>query len=301
LHNSESPQNLLRATALLLFSSVGFGSLSTLVLLTERAGLALLPAMLWRYLLAVIVLFAITRRKTRSIPTRRAAQLVIIGGCGQALITYLSLKALDYIPVGPLAFLFYTYPAWVAIIGSLTGREHLTPKRVIALAIAMIGIAVMVETPKESLNTFGVVLALGVAFVYALYLPALHRVQAGIRPDVATLYLLVGVLASFLAASIVSGSITAPTTFDQWKYVLLLSLVSTVMAFSMLIAGLRVMGPVRTSIISTIEPFFTSTLGVLVLGQRFSNATLAGGALVAVAVVLLQLSGGAKESDAARI
>jgi drug/metabolite transporter (DMT)-like permease len=257
--------------------------------------------MLWRYLLALIVLFVIAGRRARSIPPRRAAQLMVVGGCGQALITYLSLKALDYIPVGPLAFLFYTYPAWVSIIASLTGREHLTPKRIAALVIAMIGIAVMVGTPKESLDTFGVALALGVAFVYALYLPALHRVQAGIRPDVATLYLLAGVLATFLIASIVTGSIAAPTSFDQWKYALLLSLVCTVMAFSMLIAGLRVLGPVRTSIISTIEPFFTSMLGVLVLGQKFSNATIAGGALVAIAVVLLQLSGGAKDTDAARI
>ena len=35
-----------------------------------------------------------------------SVQLLLIGGFGQALITYLSLRALEYIPVGPLAFLF---------------------------------------------------------------------------------------------------------------------------------------------------------------------------------------------------
>lgn len=227
---------------------------------------------------------------------------MLVGAIGQALITYLSLKALDYLPVGPLAFLFYTYPAWVAITSAITGRESLTLSRLSALLIAMIGIAVMVGTPAaESLNPVGVALALGTAFLYALYLPSLHKAQAGIRPDVATFYLLIGVLASFAASIILTGEGKFPVSIDQWKYVLLLSLVCTVAAFSTLIAGLRTLGPVRTSIISTIEPFFTAVLGVVFLGQSLSRSTFAGGAIVALAVVILQLTGGAKESDAAMI
>ena len=55
-------------------------------------------------------------RQLRAIPRQRVILLLVIGGCGQALITYLSLHALEYISVGPLAFLFYTYPAWVALL-----------------------------------------------------------------------------------------------------------------------------------------------------------------------------------------
>jgi drug/metabolite transporter (DMT)-like permease len=290
-----------RATALIVVSSLGFGSLSTITLLAEHEGLSLLPAMLWRYLLAVVVLAAFIRKSAGMIDSRRALQLMIIGGVGQALITYLSLKALDYLPVGPLAFLFYTYPAWVAVISAVAGKEKLTVARVVALGVAMIGIAVMVGTPgKEHLNKTGVSLALGIAFIYALYLPALHRVQSGIRPEIATLYLLAGVMVSFLVTAIVTGNAVVPRSFEQWKYVVLLAIICTVLAFSTLISGLRVLGPVSTSIISTIEPFFTAMLGVLVLGQPLVRVTLAGGALVAVAVVILQLAGAAPESDAAR-
>ena len=298
----ESQGRLVRATITIIISSLGFGSLSTLTVLAEHAGLSLLTAMLWRYLLAVIVLIAFVRNAMRSVQPKRAVQLMIIGGFGQALITYLSLKALDYLPVGPLAFLFYTYPAWVAVISAISGKEKFTLRRFLALSIAMIGITVMVGAPgKEHLNKAGVFLALGIAFIYALYLPALHKVQEGIRAEVATLYLLAGVLISFIIASLFTGSAVFPQSFDQWKYVLVLSIVCTVMAFSTLIAGLRVLGPVRTSIISTIEPFFTAILGVLLLDQPLSKGTLLGGALVATAVVILQLAGAAPESDAARL
>jgi len=298
----ENQGSVVRATATIVISSLGFGSLSTLTLLAEHAGLSLLTAMLWRYLLAVAVLVLFIRSAAKSIEPKRALQLMIIGGVGQALITYLSLKALDYLPVGPLAFLFYTYPAWVAVLSAIAGKERLTLRRFFALAIGMIGITVMVGAPgKEHLNKAGVFLALGIAFIYALYLPALHKVQEGIKADIATLYLLTGVLMSFMIASAVTGAAAFPQSIDQWKYVLVLSIVCTVMAFSTLIAGLRVLGPVRTSIISTIEPFFTAILGVLLLGQPLASGTLLGGALVATAVVILQLAGATPETDAARL
>jgi drug/metabolite transporter (DMT)-like permease len=299
---AESQGRVVQATAIIVLSSLGFGSLSTLTLLAEHSGLSLLTAMLWRYLLAVVVLVAFIRTAAKSIEPKRALQMMVVGGFGQALITYLSLKALDYLPVGPLAFLFYTYPAWVAIVSAVAGKEKLTVRRLTALAIAMIGITVMVGAPgKDHLNKTGVFLALGIAFFYALYLPALHKVQEGIKADVATLYLLLGVLVSFVIASLITGAAAFPQSVEQWKYVLLLAVICTVLAFSALIAGLRVLGPVRTSIISTIEPFFTAILGVLLLGQPLASGTLLGGALVATAVVILQLAGAAPESDAARL
>lgn len=279
-----------RATLLILLSSCGFGSLSTLTLFTTRAGLPLLPAMFWRYFLAAAFLVVVLRGTAyREVTRQQALRLLLVGGLGQGVITYLSLRALDYIPVGPLAFLFYTYPAWVALIAAVTGREEVTLWRLVALAIAMAGIVVMVGAPDAvSLAPIGVVMALGTAFLYALYLPALQKVQKGVPAIISTFYLVTGVLIAFLGASLFTHELQAPSSLTIWKYLVLLSLVSTVLAFATLIAGLSVLGPVRTSIIATFEPFFTATLGVLLLGESLTRGTLAGGAMIASAVLLLQ-------------
>jgi drug/metabolite transporter (DMT)-like permease len=81
-----------------------------------------------------------------------------------------------------------------------------------------------------------------------------------------------------------------PATADMWGYLLVLSLFSTVIAFASLIGGLRVLGPVRTSIIATIEPFFTALLGAVLLGEGVTRLTIAGGMLIAGAVLMLQLT-----------
>jgi drug/metabolite transporter, DME family len=281
-----------RASGLIVLSSLGFGSLSTLAVLIIRSGLPLLPAMVWRYLLAAIILLFVLRRKgLESVTRNHAVRLMLVGGAFQSVITYLSLRALDYLPVGPLAFLFYTYPAWVVVMAAILGREKLTPDRVIALSLAMTGIVIMVGAPSSaSLNTFGVLLALGTALLYALYLPVLHRVQEGMPAAVSSFYLISGVFIAFLAMSLGTRTMQLPSTIEMWQYVLMLSLFSTVMAFATLVAGLRVLGPVRTSIIATIEPFFTLLLGALFLGERITAGTFAGGALIAAAVILLQIT-----------
>ena len=280
-----------RATLLIVVSALSFGSISVLTVLTTTAGVPLLTAMAWRYVLGAVLLGAAARiKQIRSLPRQRTIQLVLIGGVGQALITYLSLRALEYIPVGPLAFLFYTYPAWVALLAAIRKTERLTSIRVFALALALTGVTIMVGAPTDKLNQIGVMLALGSALLYSAYLPALEHVQEGIPALLSTFLLIAGAAISFAIAALVAGELFIPRGLAVWSNILLLAVVSTVIAFSALIKGLSVLGPVRTSIIATVEPFFTAVLGALVLGNKFGAATLVGGVLIAAAVLVIEWS-----------
>ena len=289
-----------RATLLIALSALGFGSISVLTLLITDAGLSLVTAMAWRYVIAVVLLAGIANiGQLRSIPRYKIVRLVLIGGLGQAMITYCSLYALEYIPVGPLAFLFYTYPAWVALLGAVRRTERLTLVRVTALTMALIGVTVMIGAPTaEKLHPIGVALALGSALMYTIYLPALQHVQSGIPAMLSAFLLVVGAAISFTLAALITGDLQVPSGAFVWANLFLLSLVATVVAFSALIKGLAVLGPVRTAIIATVEPFFTAILGALVLHDRLTTATLIGGVLIAAAVMLIQWSSGRVEATA---
>jgi len=280
-----------RATLLIVVSAFSFGSISVLTVLTTRAGVPLLTAMAWRYVLGAVVLGAVVQiKQISSVPRQRIIQLMLIGGLGQALITYLSLHALEYIAVGPLAFLFYTYPAWVALLAAVRRTEKLTPVRVLALTLALTGVTIMIGAPTEKLNPIGAMLALVSALLYSAYLPALARVQEDIPALLSTLLLIVGAAISFVIAALFAGELFLPRGAAVWSNIFVLALVSTVIAFSTLIKGLSVLGPVRTAIIATVEPFFTATLGALVLANQFGVATLIGGILIAAAVLVIEWS-----------
>ena len=289
-----------RATLLIVVSALSFGSISVLTVLVTRRGVPLLTAMAWRYVIGAAILFVFVGvKQLGSLPRQRLVQLCLIGGVGQALITYLSLHALDYIPVGPLAFLFYTYPAWVALVAAMRRTENLTSVRMIALTLALVGVTVMVGAPStDKLNPTGVILALGSALLYSVYLPSLEHIQQGLPASVSTFLLVTGAAVTFVIAALFARELYLPIGLPIWSTIVVLALVSTVIAFSTLIKGLSVLGPVRTAIIATVEPFFTAMLGIAVLGNQLTVTTLLGGILIAAAVLLIQWSSARLEATA---
>ena len=282
-----------RAVLLIVISALSFGSISVLTVLITRERVPLLTAMAWRYFVAGAILgIAIRPLRSTRITRRQIAQLMLIGGCGQALVTYLSLHALEYISVGPLAFLFYTYPAWVALFAAIRRTEKLTAIRIAALTLALVGVTIMVGAPREKLNAVGVILALSSAILYSVYLPALEQIQRGAPAFVSTFFLIAGSAIAFVFAAIIAGELYVPRNGKVWINILILAVVSTVIAFSGLIKGVSVLGPVRTSIIATVEPFFTAILGAVVLGSTFTTSALVGGILIGAAILIIELSAG---------
>ena len=281
-----------RATLYILLSSVSFGAISVLTLLTTKAGVTLVDAMAWRYLLAIIVVAVFgSLREMRNTKLSSIWKLVVLGGGGQALLTFTSLSALQFISVATLAFLFYTYPAWVALLAAVTGAEKLTKWRMAALVLALAGVTVMVGAPGSgTLKGRGVALALGASFMYAAYLPVLRKIQHDVPPKTATFFLVIGAAIFFVIAAMFKGGLTFPARTDARWAIAILAVVSTGIAFTALIAGLSILGPVRTAIIATVEPFCTALLGAIVLKDQLHLTTLVGGVLIILAVLLIEWS-----------
>jgi drug/metabolite transporter (DMT)-like permease len=282
-----------RATLLVLISACCFGSIGVLSTLAINGGARLIDVLFWRYAIAGVLLVVVSGGiSSVAVPRRRAVELAILAGGGQAAVAFTTLSALKYIPVASLVFLFYTYPTWVAVFSALRGAERLTAPRVFALAISLAGIGLMVGLPGSgTMHPAGVAFALGGAVLYALYIPMINRFGSGLAPAVTSAYAAGGAALVFLAAALTQGVPRVAFTPLGWAAILALAVVCTVLAFIIFLRGLAVIGPVRTAIVSTVEPFWTALLGSLVLGQSIGPRVFIGGTLIAAAVVLLQVVG----------
>jgi drug/metabolite transporter (DMT)-like permease len=67
-----------------------------------------------------------------------------------------------------------------------------------------------------------------------------------------------------------------------------IALFPTMIAISFFLASLPRIGAARASLLSTIEPVVTVLLAAALLGDRLSPVQLVGGALVLLAVVMVQ-------------
>ena len=285
-------RSVARATGLVVLAACCFGSIPILVSIGAALGVTLLTILVWRYVLggALLALAAGGPRALR-LPRALAVRALVIGGAGQAFVALVSLSALRYIPASALSFLFYTYPAWIAVIAALRGVEPLTRRRVVALLLSFAGITMMIGMPgSESLHPAGIALALGSALFYALYVPAIGALQQTIAPRVVAAYMSIGALLVLVLVSPVLGGFAIRLSPQAWGVVAALGLVSTLLGFLAFLRGLAVIGPVRTAIVATVEPFWTAVLAALVLEQPLTVPTLAGGALIAAAVIVIQFT-----------
>jgi drug/metabolite transporter (DMT)-like permease len=286
-----TPRALSRATLLVLFSACCFGSIPVLITLATSSGARLVDVLAWRYLIAAALLVVVSGGIAPTLaPGKRALRVVVLAGGGQAAIAFVSLSALRYIPAATLTFLFYTYPAWVAVIAAVRGAERISGQRAVALVLSLAGIALMVGMPGTGgLHPLGALLALSSALLYAAYIPIIDWLGRGVAPALTSLYASAGAAVILIIVAMAQGGLALRFAPMGWTMVLILAVVSTVLAFLAFLRGLAEIGPVRTAIVSTIEPFWTALLGSIVLGQHIGPRTLAGGLLIAAAVVLLQL------------
>jgi drug/metabolite transporter (DMT)-like permease len=273
-----------------LLAATGFAAVSILTSQATATGVTLATVLAWRYVLSAVVLTGyVGSRNYKRIPPREMIRFVTLGGFGQALLVYLALSSLKYIPAATLAFLFYTYPAWVALAQAVRGAERLDGRRATALALSFAGIGVMVGMPgTTTIDYRGVALALSAALIYGAYIPMMRTLQKDHPVAPTSAYSKIGAALAFLVLSVSDQSFTWQLSGTAWAAIAALTIFSTVLPSVFFLMGLIRLGPVRTAIISTVEPFLTALLGVLVLGQALTVPTLLGGVLIIGAVVLLQ-------------
>jgi drug/metabolite transporter (DMT)-like permease len=275
------------------FSACCFGSISPLTVIATGRGMSLESIQTWRYFTSAVVLVGIGLWKRPQLtdaslgPWYRPRTL-LLAGSGQALVATLALVALRWLPAATAGFLFYTYPAWVTIITALRGLEPLDRTRLAALVLSLGGIAAMVGAPDAaSFSPIGLAVILTAALVYALYIPLLSSLQRGRDALDVSRAIAVGGTVLFACWSLSTGTLFAIPDGVAWGASVLQGVLSAG-SFLGFLAGLRVLGNVRTAITSTVEPFWTTMLGVVLLNQRIGTGTIIGGAAIMGAVLLLQ-------------
>ena len=285
------PAELGAGTAFTLLAALGFAAVSTLTTIALGEHISLYNILTWRYLLGAVVmtLFVGTQRYPR-MPWPEAARFIIVGGGGQALLIGMVLSSLQYISVATLGFLFYTYPAWVTLVQAVRGAERLTARRAIALALSFGGIVVIASASSVGAIPWrGFALALGGAMIYGVYIPIIQWMQKSHPVAVTSAYGKIGSAICFLVLAAATQTFRYTMSPTAWSAILALTLFSTVLPSVFFLMGLMRLGPVRTAIVSTVEPFLTAVLGAVVLRQALTMNVVAGGVMIVSAVLVLQV------------
>ena len=228
-----------------------------------------------------------------ALPSRQRATLglaVVVNGVMNLVLFF----AFGAMAVGLVMAVFYLYPVLTALMSAALGRERLTPARLLALAIACAGLALVLGSqlgPDAHATAGGIALAGIAATCHAVYLVSIRGGFDDVPGVQATsLVLAGGLVISGTAALVIGGPGLAGAWLGSplaWAAILCAATLGA-LPKGWVIGGVRLIGSTRAAVALLMEPVVAVVVAALVLDQRLTAYELAGGAAILVAVVLAQ-------------
>lgn len=281
------PDHRRRAGILLaLVSATAFGVMPVLTKIVYRDGVGAAGVLSVRFTLAAVVLLVLARLRGEAAPRGRALLwLLLLGGVGYAGQAACYFLALERIGAGLTSLLLYFYPALVVVLAAVVLRVRPRPAGVACVVAATAG-TVLTVGPVQGGQALGVLLGVGSALVYALYILLSSRVVSGLGPFTTAGVIMAAAAAVYDVVALGTGA-TLPHRAPAWLALVGVALVGTVVAVTAFFAALDRLGPSDTAVVSTVEPVVSLAVAAAVLGERLGPLQLAGGVLVLVAVLTL--------------
>lgn len=261
--------------------------------LAQRFGPVALSEM--RNLIAVALLFpmlACFRRGGVKLAWRLAWRALVLGVIGLAASNYFYYVAIARTNVATAIIVEYSAPIWVLLVLVVRRVQRPTLARAGAVLLACTGIALVLNLAQPGgalrLDRLGVAAALLAALAFAYYNLAGERLVKAADPLLVSLYMLAGATAVFVLLRPPWRIVQAHTGLREWGYVLVFSLLATLVPTLLYLAGLRYVDPTRAVVTSCLEPVSAILLAAAFLGERLAWPQVVGVACVLAAILFAQ-------------
>lgn len=277
-------------TLLVLLSGAGFATLAILGKYAYAAGLNLSTILAFRFLLATVVAWpalALSGSFER-LSGRDLAVALGLGAFGYAAMSGLYFWGLAYMSAGLVAVVLYTYPVLVVLFSTTALGEGITRWIAAAVALSLLGVALITGSDPAGADVRGVVIVLGAALVYATYITVGRVALVTVDARTLTAHVLPAAAATYLVYGTATASLHLPTGAQEWVIVGAIAVLATAVPIFAFFAGLARIGASRAAVVSTAEPMGTVLLGAVLLDEPITAATVAGGGLILGAVLLVQ-------------
>jgi drug/metabolite transporter (DMT)-like permease len=276
-----------RGVLFTLLSTVFFGTAPIFGKLAYRAQVAPFTLVALRTGLAALALWTVYLVFWRSaIPIRWIDLLGCVGmglsnGIG-SLLYYTGLTRID----ASLAQLLYTlYPIWVFVFLSAAGHR-VSRWSVLCLVLALVGVFALTYTGGQRVDMLGVMLLIGAGACYGWYLVLGQWTLTDVDSRTAALYYLSTMAVVVVIARLADRSPWQEISSEGWLAIAGLTLLPTILARLMVLAGLRSLGGIQTSLLGLAELLVTLLIAFFVLGERLTAWQWLGGLLLMISVLL---------------
>ena len=184
------------------------------------------------------------------------------------------------------AMVIATIPIFSIGAGIAFFKEKIKLGTWLCIAMATAGIGLLYKAPDGvTLSMAGVLLVLGSALAYTLYIIAINKTVLKETPSVkVTFYvILVGFLV-FASTALFRGELHTPTKWYLWGDLLAFALLPTVISMLCATKAIVYVGSTATAILGALEPLTAVFFGVTLFGESLTARSVAGLLLIVISV-----------------
>ncbi len=272
------------ALAVLLFST------SPVLIRWAAATLTSFEIAFGRMLVAGVVVLGLALARREPLPGRQDLPRFLFIGLITALHFAFYIASLEFTTIAHALALVYTAPIFVALFSWLYLQEKLSPRQWLGIGVVVLGVAVLAgfEPAFSRRMLLGDALALGSAICFGIYSVAGRSQRdryplmsyAGVVYSVAALWLLPTAALSFTPGGYTPGAVAS---------ILALGVLPLGLGHTLYNAALRRVSATYVNLVATQEVTGGILLGVILLGEVPTLASLFGAIVTLIGIVLVVL------------
>jgi len=226
---------------------------------------------------------------------RHAGRLVVLAVIGYVLYQVCFVVGVNNTTAGSAALIMTSAPMWTAVIGRITGTEHLGRFAWLGLTVSMFGTALVVAAGSDTVavgagSLFGNATILLGAVLWGAYTALNKPIVNDISPVAATFFgiLIALPILGMIGAPYAPGIAWGDVDLWVWLAIVFSGGLSTGIAFVIWNTAVKNVGPSNTAIYNNLVPLVALAGGAVFLNETVNAWQIAGGALIITGLVLVR-------------
>ena len=279
---------------MVLVSSICFAFVPNSAKIAMEEGSSLFFLIASRYAIGacfLLPIFFVTRTSFR-VPTRLIWRVVVAGFLALCLIvaTY---HAVNFLDVGLVLLILYSFPLGVALISHLRGKERISQNQWICMIMVMVGLVIMIFDGQTKINLYGLAVSFFGLFCFIFFILQSNALAEDLGSSSLNFYLSISGLAllAFLFLLFPQSMSVAMPASDKGVMAIFSNGFFYILSWVLFFEGSRIIGATKASLMACAEPLFAALLAMFFLGQILSIVEWIGFFTVLVSVYLFERFG----------
>ena len=271
---------------LAVLSAVLYGSLPIIGLKITATGLSIEAMLFFRFILSFILLACLFPSAVFSVNKKMFKQFCF-AVLGYVVSSFFYFKSAEYIDTGLAMTVFFIYPMILALINYVLLRETLPMSQKLGMVFAFVALLFLTDFKFHYQGNMFIGFMLGIigGTGYALYV-FLTR-STGLPPITVTAWVCFGAALFFAVQSLMTKTLAAPPLSVVW-YLAALPIICTVLPIIFFIQAASLIGTIKTSLISILEPATTLALGMFFLSEQITCVQAVGLVFMVISLFVME-------------